>query len=69
MLKVVSIQLKPEFKNKAKSIERAEQLLTDYNPETDQIDLIMLPEMALIGYKFDNEEDARPYCEKFPDSV
>ena len=53
----------------AKSIERAEQLLTDYDPETDQIDVIMLPEMALIGYKFDDENDALPFCEKFPDSV
>ena len=42
--------------------------MTDYDPDTDQIDLIVLPEMALIGYRFDDKDDVLPYCEKFPES-
>ena len=30
----------------------------------NQIDLIVLPEMALIGYKFTNREDILPHCEE-----
>ena len=69
MLKVVSVQSEPQFKDMAKSIEQVEQFLAGYDPDADQIDLIMLPEMALIGYKFDDKDDVMPYCEKFPDSV
>ena len=42
--------------------------MTDYDAESDQIDMIILPEMALIGYRFEDKDDVRPFCEKFPDS-
>ena len=54
--------MRPEFKNKQKSIERVEALLEDVGKK--QIDLIVLPEMALIGYKFISREDIFPHCEE-----
>ncbi len=54
--------MRPEFKNKRKSIQRAETLIEELeNPS--EIDLLVLPEMALIGYRFDNREDIAPYTE------
>ena len=32
---------------------------------TSKTDLIIMPEMCLIGYLFDSREDIRPYCEPF----
>ena len=58
----------PEFKNKLKSIERAELLISELeNPS--EIDLLVLPEMALIGYRFDNREDIAPYTEVVPSDI
>ena len=55
----------PEFKDKCKSIERAEAVLSEIG-EGAQVDLIVLPEMALIGYRFDDREDISPYVELVP---
>jgi len=55
--------MRPEFKNKAKSVERAEALLEELN---GPLDLICLPEMALIGYRFDDRADIEPYTEAAP---
>jgi len=35
----------------------------------EPIDLIVLPEMALIGYRFDNREDIAPYTESVPQNI
>ena len=59
--------MRPEFKNKAKSIERAESLLEELTDS--QVDLILLPEMALIGYRFDDRADIQPYVERVPDNI
>ena len=53
-MKVVCVQICPEFKNKRKSIERAEAVL---NEIVGEVDLIVLPEMALVGYKFEDRAD------------
>ena len=60
--------MQPEFKNKAKSIERVESLLLTL-PSNEPIDLIVLPELALIGYKFDSKDDIAPYTELVPDNL
>ena len=35
----------------------------------DPVDLIMMPEMALIGYRFDNRDDIELYCETVPSDI
>lgn len=60
--------MRPEFKNKAKSIERAESLLAEL-PDQALVDLIVLPEMALIGYRFEDRADIEPYLETVPTDV
>ncbi len=58
----------PEFKNKLKSIERAELLISQLeNPS--EIDLLVLPEMALIGYRFESREDIAPFTEIAPADI
>jgi len=59
--------MRPEFKNKAKSIERADALLEELGNE--ELDLIVLPEMALIGYRFDNRADIEPFVEQVPADI
>ena len=59
-MKVVCVQTNPEFKNPAKSKKRIQAVLDDLN---GPVDLIVMPEMALVGYKFISPEDIMPYCE------
>ena len=49
--------------NKRKSIERAENLLDDLSIE---VDIICLPELALIGYQFESKQEIEPFCEIVP---
>ena len=62
-MKVVCVQIRPEFKNKRKSIERAESILDEISGE---VDLIVLPEMALVGYRFEDRADIAPHMESVP---
>ena len=64
-MNVTCVQIRPEFKNKRKSIERAESILSEIS-EGAQVDLIVLPEMALIGYRFNDRADIAPYVELVP---
>ena len=64
-MNVTCVQIRPEFKNKRKSIERAESILSEIS-EGAQVDLIVLPEMALIGYRFNDRADIAPYVELAP---
>ena len=66
MVQVVCVQMRPEFKNKRKSIERAESILSEITPDQQPVDLVVLPEMALIGYRFDDKADIEPYVEIVP---
>ena len=56
----IILQFRPELKNVKKSIQRAEALLEDI---TGKCDMIVMPEMALIGYKFSSREDIAPFVE------
>ena len=60
--------MRPEFKNKGKSIERAESLLAEL-PDQAPVDLIVLPEMALIGYRFEDKADIEPFLETVPTDI
>ena len=67
-MNVSCIQIDPEFKNKHKSIERAELILNEIAPG-QPVDLIVLPEMALIGYKFEDRQDIAPFVERVPSDL
>ena len=64
MVETLLIQNKPSFKNKEHSIELIEDKLSEI--KTNKIDLIVLPEMCLIGYKFKDRNDIIQYCEPIP---
>ena len=61
-LKVCLLQFKPVYKKIKKSMKIADNLLSEYS-EDDNIDVLLLPEMAFTGYKFDNRKDIEPYLE------
>lgn len=48
-------------------MQRARALLADRSGQ--KIDLIMLPEMALVGYRFCSAEDVMPFCEPVPQKI
>ena len=62
-LKVCSLQYKPVYKDIDKSSQIADKLLSGFSEE-DGFDVILLPEMAFTGYKFDDKEDIEPYLEE-----
>lgn len=57
--------MRSELKNKRKSMERADSILEEVD-QGQPVDIIVLPEMAFTGYKFDNREDIEPYLEAVP---
>ena len=67
-MKVSCIQIRPEFKNKRKSIERAESILDEID-QSKPVDLIVLPEMALVGYRFEDRQDIAPFVEFAPSDL
>jgi protein N-terminal amidase len=62
--RVVLIQFCPELRNVKANIAKVEKLLENYIEE-NKIDVIVLPEMALTGYIFDNVDDVRQYLEEY----
>ena len=61
-LKVVCVQYSPELKQLEKNMKTVEEMLKKYTKE-DAIDVVLLPEMAFTGYKFDDIEDLLPLPE------
>ena len=55
MVEVLIIQNKPAYKKKQVSIEIINEIIETL--KRPQVDLIILPEMALIGYKFKDRAD------------
>ncbi|KAI9613477.1 hypothetical protein H4Q26_010082 [Puccinia striiformis f. sp. tritici PST-130] len=65
--KVALLQLEPVFKQPEQSILRANSLVSSIKP--NDIDLLMLPEMAFTGYNFRSFEDIEPYIESEVDGI
>ncbi|GAA6015104.1 hypothetical protein JCM11491_001664 [Sporobolomyces phaffii] len=63
-LRIACVQLEPVFKNPAKSIKRADELLQPL--ERGSVDFLVLPEMAFTGYCFTSREDIAPWIEEVP---
>ena len=61
-LKVCLLQFKPVYKKIEESMKIADNLISEYS-EYDNIDVLLLPEMAFTGYKFDDRKDIEPYLE------
>ena len=53
------LQYTPVYKDISKSMEIVDKFLEKYTTD-DQIDVLILPEMAFTGYKFDNRDDIHP---------
>ena len=62
-IKVVSLQILPVHKDVAKSMQKAESILSEIS-EKDNVDILVLSEMVFTGYKFANIKDIEPYLEK-----
>ena len=62
-LKVLCCQLDAKFKDPDYNIKRCQTSLLKYT-KRDKIDVILLPELALVGYQFKNKSDIDPFCEE-----
>ncbi|KAL8277419.1 hypothetical protein RQP46_010141 [Phenoliferia psychrophenolica] len=62
-LRVACVQLSPVFKDVSASIVRADQLLATSSISKDEIDLLVLPEMAFSGYCFASRDDVLEFTE------
>lgn len=51
------------MKQVEKNISKVEAMLEKYS-KNDDIDVVLLPEMAFTGYHFKNKEDIELYLEK-----
>jgi protein N-terminal amidase len=61
-LNVWILQFGAVYKDKEKSIQKADELLKKYSLK-NEIDIVVLPEMAFTGYKFKDKEDISPLLE------
>lgn len=62
-LKVLICQLDSNYKSFTANTSKIESSLSRYTP-SDQIDVILFPEMPLIGYHFKDSSDIEPFTEK-----
>ncbi len=62
-LKVLSCQLKPQFKEITNNIKHVDSSLTRYSTK-DELDVVIFPEMAFTGYCFKDKEDIKPVLEE-----
>jgi protein N-terminal amidase len=59
-MKILQCQFEPEFKNLVANKIKASRLIDGI---VDNVDLIILPEMAFTGYCFQSRQDILPFCE------
>lgn len=60
-IKGLLCQLAPFQKDKAKNVERMSISLEKYSKD-DQIDIVCFPELAFVGFNFENQPDAEQYA-------
>jgi len=60
-MKIACCQFAPTFCKRDENIKRARKLLDDSGH--NQFDLVMFPEMAFVGYMFDNKNEIKPFME------
>lgn len=59
-IKIACVQLNPKLGQVERNIVRARQLLAQLK---DEVDLIVFPELALTGYKFESRQAIEPFLE------
>lgn len=62
-LKVLVCQLDSAYKSISANTSKIESSLSRYSP-FDKIDVVLFPEMPLIGYHFKDSSDIEPFTEK-----
>lgn len=69
-LRIACVQFNPRVGEVDKNISRVKSLLGSafalQSQKDKEIDLIILPELALTGYNFDNPQHIKPYLEPTP---
>ncbi|KAF9969595.1 Carbon-nitrogen hydrolase [Actinomortierella ambigua] len=60
-MKIVCLQLEPMLGQVQRNIDRATDMLSRIN--ADDVDVLVLPEMAFSGYVFTGKDHIRPYLE------
>ena len=61
-LKIVNCQVDCKYKDIDHNIQKAEASLASYT-DKDELDVLILPEMAFTGYYFLDREDIKPFLE------
>ncbi|KAI5476152.1 protein N-terminal amidase [Pseudohyphozyma bogoriensis] len=62
-LRIATVQFTPAFKDVSRSISIVDRLLADSKILPNELDLLILPEMAFTGYCFEGREDVEPFAE------
>ena len=62
-IKALLCQLSPIHKDKEKNIERMGISLQNYS-KNDRIDIVCFPQLAFVGFNFENQKDAEQYTVK-----
>ncbi|KAF9404750.1 Carbon-nitrogen hydrolase, partial [Podila epigama] len=60
-MKIVCLQLEPHFGELERNIQHATDMVASLKPE--DVDVLVLPEMAFTGYVFTSKEHIEPYLE------
>ncbi|KAG0267867.1 Carbon-nitrogen hydrolase [Actinomortierella ambigua] len=60
-MKIVCLQLEPKLGQVQQNMDRATDMLSSLN--ADDVDVLVLPEMAFSGYVFTGKDHIRPYLE------
>ncbi|KAG0368433.1 Carbon-nitrogen hydrolase [Gamsiella multidivaricata] len=60
-MKIVCLQFEPFLGEVQRNIDHATKMIADLKPE--DVDVLVLPEMAFTGYVFTSKEHIRPYLE------
>ncbi|KAG0045956.1 Carbon-nitrogen hydrolase [Gryganskiella cystojenkinii] len=60
-MKICCLQLDPKFGEVQRNINHATKMIAHLKPE--DVDVLVLPEMAFTGYVFKNKDHIRPYLE------
>ncbi|KAI9141925.1 carbon-nitrogen hydrolase [Paraphysoderma sedebokerense] len=65
-MKIALVQFNPKLKQVESNIAKVEELLERAALTENEIDVLLLPEMAFTGYVFTSKSDVEPYAEMIP---
>ncbi|KAJ1550277.1 Carbon-nitrogen hydrolase, partial [Nowakowskiella sp. JEL0078] len=62
-MKICLVQFTPIFKSPKESRDKADHLIFEAGLSNENVDLLVLPELAFSGYTFKNRKDIEPFIE------